>query len=234
MDVDGVNILAHGITAVGPLGTAFENIDLRIEPGALAVVAGASGTGRTALLLTLSGRLRIIAGHLDVSGYVLPEEARTVRKLITPARVRPGFELEPQHSVHEAIRERCCFSRVSPEAVEDAFALADLDPEPSALVGELHPGDQLLFAIALAAADGPAGMLVDDVEAGLPRAARARVWTALRAVAERGTTVLVSTTDAPFGDDITVVRLPSDPPGTPTRTLPVAESPGFGHDEGRP
>ncbi|GAA4611862.1 ATP-binding cassette domain-containing protein [Saccharopolyspora hordei] len=207
MDVDGVSILARGIAAKGPEGVVFSNLDLQVSAGALAVVAGPGGSGRTSLLLALSGRLPLITGYLDVSGYVLPESARVVRKLIRPARVRPGCELEPKHRVKEAIFERRLISRVSAGAVEDALDLVGLDPDRSALVGDLHPADQLLLAVALTIAGGPAGILVDDVDVGLPLAAQSRVWSALHEVARTGTTVLASAAEAPAGD-VEIIPLP--------------------------
>ncbi|GAA0510678.1 hypothetical protein GCM10011581_00680 [Saccharopolyspora subtropica] len=209
MDVDGVNILARGIAACGPEGVVFANLDLRVEPGELAVIAGPGGSGRTSLLLALSGRLRLVAGHLEVSGHVLPAQAAAVRQLIRPARLRPGCELEDRHRVREAITERRLISGASHEAVAGALALVGIDPDRAALVGDLHPADQLLLAVALTAAGTPSGILVDDVDAGLPLAARSRVWAALREVTRTGTTVLATATDPPSGD-AAVIRLPAN------------------------
>ncbi|MCI2424011.1 ATP-binding cassette domain-containing protein [Saccharopolyspora sp. K220] len=216
MDVDGVSILARGIAAEGPEGPVFANLDLRVEPGTLTVVAGSGGTGRTSLLLALSGRLPLITGHLDVSGHVLPAQAKAVRQLIRPARLRPGCELEEKHRVREAIIERRLISGVSDSAIADACTLVGLAPDRAALVGELHPADQLLLAVALTIAAAPAGILVDDVDVGLPVPSRARVWAALREVTRTGMTVLASATDPPSGD-VDVIRLPERSAKVPDR-----------------
>lgn len=226
MKVDGVSIIARGVTATGPLGPVFANVDADIHPGDLATVTGPSGTGRTSLLLALSGRLRTSAGYLEVSGLALPKEARTVRKLIAPARVRPGFELEPTFLVREAVRERRITTGIAVEDVEDAFALVGIDPEPDATVRELHPGEQVLLAVALTMATGPSGVLVDDVDVGLPEAARSRVWAALEAVTEVGTTVLAVSPDPPRFDQRTrMIRLSSTGPDEQT-TQPDQREPG--------
>lgn len=209
MNVDGAEIAARGISARGPEGPVFENVHAYIEPGSLAVIAGPGGSGRTSLLLALSGRLPLLTGEVDVSGFLLPHDARAVRAIITPARIRPGFELEELQLVHEATTERRMLSKLSPRAIDEALALVGLDPDPDALVCELHPGGQLLLSVALAIADYPAAILVDDVDSGLPAAARDRVWGSLRTVAQTGITVLASTTDPPFLRDV-VIRLPYD------------------------
>ena len=227
---EGVGISGRGLTARGPAGSVFENIDLLVYPGELAVVTGASGTGRTCMLLALSGRLRLIAGQLKVAGLPLPRRAGTARKLLVPARLRPGVELEPQHRVKQVVREREMISGVRRDSLAGGFELVGIDPRPSVLVGEMHPVEQLLLAVALAAATGPAGIVVDDVDHGLPQQHAARAWSALRAVARTGTTVLASALDPPDECDA-VIELPHprepELPWQPTRDDPDAPTVEF-------
>ncbi|SEG97607.1 ABC transporter [Saccharopolyspora kobensis] len=222
MDVDGVSILGRGIAAKGPEGVVFANLDLQVSAGALAVIAGPSGTGRTSLLLALSGRLPLITGYLDVSGHVLPAQAKAVRQLIRPARLRPGYELEEKHRVREAILERRLISGASDRSIDAALDLLGLAPDRSALIDELHPADRLLLAVALAIAPSPAGILVDDVDVGLPLPSRARVWAALHEVTRTGMTVLASAADAPSGD-VEVIHLPAREQDWPTDVLDLLE-----------
>lgn len=223
MDVEGVSIVARGITATGPEGIVFENVDVRVHPGELAVIVGEGGTGRTALLLALSGRLKIVAGRIEFDDA--PRRARHVRRVITPARLRPGFDLEGRLRVREAIRERRLTARVSAKSVEAALDLVGADLDRTALVDELYPDDKLLLAIALAAAAEPPGMLVDDVEEGLLPSGRNRIWSALRAVSDTGTTVLASATEPGAEADV-LIRLPYNVVdfGDDTGVLPLFSS----------
>lgn len=205
MDVEGVSIVARGITATGPEGIVFENVDARIYPGELAVVVGEGGTGRTSLLLALSGRLRVLAGRIEFDEA--PRRARHVRRSVVPARLRPGFELEGRLRVTETIRERRLTTRVSARAVEEALALVGADLDRDALIDELYPDDKLLLAIALAAAGEPPGMLVDDVDLGLLPSGRNRVFSALRTLADTGMTVLASATEYTSHADVQI-KLP--------------------------
>ncbi|SFE64088.1 ABC transporter [Actinopolyspora alba] len=217
MSTEGVAITARGISVRGPLGPVFSNVDAEIRPGELATVTGPSGTGRTALLLTLSGRLRPITGTIEVDGRSLPKGAKRARTLIAPARLRPGFELEGRWRVREAVRERRITTKVDNDDISDAFDLVGIDPEPEAVIDSLHPGERLLLAVALGMAALPAGLLVDDVELGLPEAARTRVWAALETVARTGTTVVASNTDPPRFEAGPVIRLPGPNGETPHR-----------------
>lgn len=218
MYVLGAGILAHGIAARGPDGVVFANLDLRAEPGSLTVVTGPSGSGRTSLLLALCGRLRIITGELEVDGFPLPRKARKVRSLIRPARLRPGCELEERHLVREAMTERRLISGANKASLELGMELVGLELDRSLMVCELPPEEKLLLAVALAAAPAPAGIVVDDVDAGLTQSGRARVWAALREVTRIGMTVIASSTDRPSGD-VNVVRMPMGRSYDPTAEI---------------
>ncbi|HEY5821245.1 MAG TPA: MMPL family transporter [Propionibacteriaceae bacterium] len=55
-------------------------IGLAALPREVVVVDGAVGSGKTALLLTLAGRMRTTTGKAKVAGLVLPEQASAVRR----------------------------------------------------------------------------------------------------------------------------------------------------------
>lgn len=204
--LDGVDVVGRDMTKTGPQGPVFVNVDIRVAANALAAVVGPSGSGRTSFLLALCGRLRLTAGQLHVAGHPLPARATTVRELVAPARLRPGMELEQRLRVHESVRERESINDLDERATTRAFEFLELDHiDRNSLVSELPPVDQLLLALALTIADRPAGVVVDDVESGLPSADQERAWSALRAVSRTGITVLASATVAP--EDLIAVRL---------------------------
>lgn len=242
MEIAGVAAHGHGLTAKGPEGIVFANVDLQVQPGELTAITGAGGTGRTTLLLALCGRMRLLTGYLEVAGKVLPSGARTVRRLVLPARVSPGFELEPNHRVREAMAEELSVNRVRPGDFDQACELVGLDVPPRALIRELPALERTLLALALCVARRPAGLVLDDVEAGLPLEQRAEVWSTLYTLTGTGLTVVASATDPP-DTAAEVVHLPSPtdvfgPAGAPedasaldrprqgrgdTRQLPTAE-----------
>lgn len=60
----------------------FAGVDLELEPGQTLLVTGAA-PARSALLLALTGRLRLTSGELKVLGRVLPQEAADLRRCST-------------------------------------------------------------------------------------------------------------------------------------------------------
>lgn len=207
-----VGIVASRITARGPLGPAFQSVDLEASPGGLVAVTGPGGSGRSSLLLALAGRLRLVAGQLTVGGYPLPERSAAVQRLVAVARVRPAVDLDQRLRVQELMLERRLVSggQASDRSIAAAFALLSIDPPRQALLADLHPAEQALLACALAAATEPGAIVIDDVDQGLEPGDVPWVWRALRAVAGSGCTV-VAAAGAPPPEPVpadVIVRLP--------------------------
>jgi putative drug exporter of the RND superfamily len=70
----------HLIVAEGLQVTTGARIDMAAMPRDVVVVEGPAGSGKTALMLTLAGRMRIGLGKVKVAGLVLPEQAAAVRR----------------------------------------------------------------------------------------------------------------------------------------------------------
>ncbi|WP_375424534.1 MMPL family transporter [uncultured Friedmanniella sp.] len=64
------------------LQVGAEPTALAVLPGEVVVVDGPPRSGKTALLLTLGGRMRLQSGQVKVAGRVLPEQASEVRRLV--------------------------------------------------------------------------------------------------------------------------------------------------------
>jgi ABC-2 type transport system ATP-binding protein len=205
--------VARSITGHGPLGPVFQAVDLEAAPGDLVAVTGPGGSGRTSLLLAIAGRFPVVAGQLLVGGHRLPRESSAVRKLVAVARARPPIDLDERLLVREVVAERRLLGRrrsLSEESLVAALSVVGIDPPRDALIGELHPAEQTLLACALAIAENPPAVVVDDVDEGLEPGDRPWVWRALRTVAGTGRTVVASAC-APPSDPVSadlVVRLP--------------------------
>jgi putative drug exporter of the RND superfamily len=58
-----------------------QSLRVAVRPREILVLEGPPDSGKTALLLTLAGRMRLLQGRVKVAGLVLPEQAREVRRL---------------------------------------------------------------------------------------------------------------------------------------------------------
>ena len=91
-------IVGAGLRLDAPDGSPlFRDVDVRVPSGAVLVVAGPHRSGRTALLLTLSGRAHADAGILKVAGFVAPVRDPDIRRRVAVAsltrRTDPAGEL---------------------------------------------------------------------------------------------------------------------------------------------
>ncbi|MEV7672418.1 ATP-binding cassette domain-containing protein [Streptomyces sp. NPDC088752] len=230
----GAAVVADGFGLKGPRGWAFRKVSFRAEPGALVAIEGPSGSGRTCLLLALTGRMKAKEGHAEVGGLPLPRKMAAVRRISALGQVPGVNELDPAFTVAEHLHERALLQhrfdgsvrallrRPGTRAaqararIEEAVAAAglDLDALPKGgrtSVRDLERLEALRLSIALALIGRPRLLAVDDTDLKLSDSARAEVWTLLRSLTATGTTVLAVCSEAPEG----ALRITTETPETP-------------------
>ncbi|MGW6928347.1 ATP-binding cassette domain-containing protein [Streptomyces sp. NPDC054950] len=232
--MDGVGVTADGFGLRGPRGWAFRGIGLDAEPGSLIAVEGPSGSGRTSLLLALTGRMKATEGTATVGGARLPKQLAAVRRVSALAHVAGVTDLDPALTVGEHLRERALLERrfggpvrelLRPRTeraaevglrIDTALAAAGLDRETlpkgsRTAVRDLERIEALRLSVALALIGRPGLLGVDDIDLKLTDAERGEVWALLGSLTEAGTTVLAVCGEAPE-DTVTVSTGPQAAP----------------------
>ncbi|MFF3790048.1 ATP-binding cassette domain-containing protein [Streptomyces sp. NPDC001981] len=218
----GAAVTAEDFGLKGPRGWAFRGVRLDAPPGALIAIEGPSGSGRTCLLLALTGRMRASEGRAEVGGLRLPRQMAAVRRISALGPVPGVSELDPAFTVAEHLRERALLQRrydgslrallrprtertaAARNRIDTALDTAGLDPAnlPKAertSVRDLERLEALRLSVALALIGRPRLLAVDDTDLKLSDAERAEAWELLRSVADSGTTVLAVCSQAPVG-----------------------------------
>ncbi|GGL85112.1 iron ABC transporter ATP-binding protein [Streptomyces fumigatiscleroticus] len=221
-DPRGAAVEARDLGLKGPRGWAFRGISVDAEPGSLIAVLGPSGSGRTCLLLALTGRMRPTEGVATVDGLALPRQMSGLRRISALAHVAGVTDLDPALTVEEHLRERALLQRrfggslrglLRPRReraaqararIDGALAAAGLDPETlpkgaRTAVRDLERLQVLRLSVALALIGRPRLLGVDDADLKLSAAEREELWALLRSVAQDGTTVLAVCGEAPEG-----------------------------------
>ncbi|MFF8190244.1 ATP-binding cassette domain-containing protein [Streptomyces bobili] len=229
--MDGVAVTAEEFGLRGPRGWAFRDVGLDAEPGTLIAVEGPSGSGRTSLLLALTGRMKATEGTASVGPARLPKQLATVRRVSALANVAGLTDLDPALTVGEHLHERALLqrrfggsvrgllrprsARVTDERlrVDTALAAAGLDREAlpkgsRTAVRDLERMEALRLSVALALVGRPLLLGVDDADMKLSDAERAEAGALLASIAEAGTTVLAVCAEAPEGA-VVVSTLPA-------------------------
>ncbi|MEU0438524.1 MULTISPECIES: ATP-binding cassette domain-containing protein [unclassified Streptomyces] len=245
----GARVVADDLGLRGPRGWAFRGVGLDAEPGSLIAVAGPSGSGRTCLLLALTGRMRPTEGTAAVDGLRLPRQMSAVRRVSALAHVPGVTDLEPALTVGEHLRERALLQRrfgdsvrslLRPRAqracetrlrIDAALEAAGLDREAlpkgsRTAVRDLERLEALRLSVALALIGRPRLLGVDDTDLKLSDAEREEAWALLRSVAESGTTVLAVCSEAP--DGAVTVSTAADAAATPAEASGTGEAPAPG------
>ncbi|WP_345044359.1 ATP-binding cassette domain-containing protein [Streptomyces sannanensis] len=218
----GAAVTAENFGLKGPRGWAFRGVRLDAPPGSLVAIEGPSGSGRTCLLLALTGRMRPTEGHAEVGGLRLPRRMAAVRGISALGPVPGVSDLDPALTVSEHLRERALLQRRfagSPRAmlrprteraaearrrIDAALAAAGFSPDdlpkgPRTPVRDLERLESLRLSVALALIGRPRLLAVDDTDLKLSDSERAEAWKLLRAVADGGTTVIAVCSQAPAG-----------------------------------
>ncbi|MFE0677654.1 ATP-binding cassette domain-containing protein [Streptomyces sp. NPDC058867] len=235
----GVGVTARGLGLEGPRGWAFRGVSFEAEPGALIAVEGPSGSGRTCLLLALTGRMRPTEGSATVGGAALPKRLAAARRVSALAHVPGVTDLDPSLTVGEHLHERALLQRrfggplrglLRPrgervagtrERIERALAAAGLDRDAlpkgaRTAVRDLERVEALRLSVALALIGEPGLLGVDDTDLKLSDPERAEVWALLASIAEAGTTVVAVCSEAPEGARVVSTTARDDEPAGDT------------------
>ncbi|QOV38923.1 ATP-binding cassette domain-containing protein [Streptomyces ferrugineus] len=220
--VAGAGVTALGLGLKGPRGWAFRGVSFEAEPGSLIAVEGPSGTGRTCLLLALTGRMKSTEGTATVGGAPLPKRMAAVRRDSAVAHVPGVTDLDPALTVAEHLHERALLQRRFGDAlrgllrpgaerraeerlrIDAALTAAGLDRESlpkgsRTAVRDLERAEALRLSIALALIGRPRLLGVDDTDFKLSDSERAEIWELLKSLAASGTTVVAVCSEAPDG-----------------------------------
>ncbi|MGP5659386.1 ABC transporter ATP-binding protein [Corynebacterium falsenii] len=171
-----VAVKAEGISLTGDEGKVFGPLDFEIPAQGLTNLLGAGGSGRTALALVLSGRMKLSDGHLEVLGMT---KHTHIQKHVAIAGVDQIDLLERSVKVQDILTENKAWQKVwfapTRKADEDdlrefcGYVYGDRDLPPlDVYISQLTNLDKQLMRISLAlhpAHGGPIEMLVmDDLE----------------------------------------------------------------------
>jgi cell division transport system ATP-binding protein len=184
-----------------PGAWALQQIDLRVEPGEVLIVAGPSGAGKSTLLRTLIDQHRPDHGTVEIGG-------RNITRLQTSSlpylRRNVGFVFQDFKLIgHESALQNVSlrleilgFSRREARAKSLAM-LEQLDLAHLARqrVSTLSGGEQQRVAIARALVGAPAVILADEPTGNLDLMQTERTLRLLDAQARRGAAVIVATHD---------------------------------------
>ena len=192
---NGANIVeAEGLELKTLLGCPYSGVNLSIAQGGVFALRGRNGSGKTALLLTIAGRMRFTKGRLTVLGYDLPRGKHEVQKRVGLALFDKLNDLPGTQLVRFAVSaEFELYNRtLSREDVAEYLESWNLGHIADKRVRELTSDELTRLGIALAWTGHPDIIAVDDIESHLTKdQATAIMEDLIRLTRNRGVTVVV-------------------------------------------
>jgi len=159
-----------------------------VASGSVTGLLGPSGSGKSTLIRAIVGVQRIAGGSIEVLGS--PAGAKELRARVGYMTQAPSVYSDL--TVRENLR---FFARVlgaAPDAVDRAIGEVDLQQEAGRVVARLSGGQCARVSLAAALLGRPDVLILDEPTVGLDPVLRRDLWELFHALAQRGTTLLVS------------------------------------------
>ncbi len=171
----------------GPV-QAVRGIDLEIRPGEIVAFLGPNGAGKTTTIDMVLGLSRPTSGEVEVLGM---EPRQAIAHGLVSAVMQTGGLLKDL-TVRETVQYTASlFANAHPaDEVLRRAGIADLADRK---VGKCSGGEQQRLRFAMALLPDPALLLLDEPTTGMDVEGRRAFWSAIRADAEKGRTVLFAT-----------------------------------------
>jgi len=169
------------------LGPGIRGIDLTISGGKILGLVGPNGAGKSTLLQVMANLLPLEEGNLDVGGASDPESCREIIGYM-PERVTwngPG-------TAQQEIERLCTMRGLSPSKGHDLLDLVGLGNRGLDDLSTFSQGMKQRLSLATALLGDPKILLLDEPLNGLDPVAQSAFRTLLRQLADRGSSVVVS------------------------------------------
>lgn len=196
-----MSLMAERVSVTLGSAQVVRDVSLTLEPGMVTGLLGPNGAGKSTLMRAMAGQLPFEGSiHLDGQALTSMDEATRARHIAwLPQTRQVSWALSVENLValgrlpwHGWRRTRSARDR---EICHAAMQMMDVEALASRPVTELSGGEQARVLLARAVAQDTPVLLADEPAAGLDPAHQISMMSALRQLAGRGRTVLVSLHD---------------------------------------
>jgi ribose transport system ATP-binding protein len=166
---------------------ALRSADLVVEPGEVHALLGANGAGKSTLVKILTGVFAADRGTVAINGKPVSSPRDAARAGLASVFQDPA--LVPDLTIAQNMR----LTGASPAAVEKELHAIDLSVDFSEQARDVPLPMLRMIDLARALSRDPQLLLLDEITAALPSDLAERVFTVMRALRERGRSVLFIT-----------------------------------------
>jgi ABC-2 type transport system ATP-binding protein len=172
----------------GPVA-AVDGMAFELAPGHIYGLLGPNGSGKTTLIRLLTGMTKPTEGYAEVLGVRMPDRPILARI----GYMTQGDGIYPALTAFENARFFAAAYGVEDEArVTEALALVDLADRRGTVAATLSGGQRRRLSLACALVHRPPVLFLDEPTVGVDPLLRVQFWGHFRALADAGTTIVVS------------------------------------------
>jgi ABC-2 type transport system ATP-binding protein len=188
-------IAANHLTIRFGAFTAVEDVSFDVGKGELFGFLGPNGSGKTTIIKALCGLLPPSEGTGHILGMDIRKDAAEIRRHV--GYMSQKFGLYEDLTVAENMNFYAgIYGLAADRAAQrtrELQALTGIEPYMNRRTGQLSGGWKQRLALACATAHRPAMLFLDEPTAGVDPASRRLFWQWIYALAQQGTTILVTT-----------------------------------------
>ena len=177
-----------GVTRTFGSVVAVDRINLAIKPGEIVAFLGPNGAGKTTTIDMILGLSVPTSGDVSVMG--LKPRTAIARGLVSAVMQSGG--LLKDLTVRETVQYTASLF-TNTQDIDAVLANAGITDIADRKVGKCSGGEQQRLRFAMALLPDPALLLLDEPTTGMDVEGRRTFWSAIRADATRGRTVLFAT-----------------------------------------
>lgn len=173
---------------------ALKGVDLTVNRGEFFGLLGPNGAGKSTLISIVSGLVRASAGTVAVVGHETVRDWRAARRNL--GVVPQELVFDPFFNVVDMLRIQAGYYGCGEEVwpwIDEMIERLELVPKRKAMMRTLSGGQKRRVLIAQALVHKPAVVILDEPTAGVDVELRRTLWTFMRDLHSKGTTVVLTT-----------------------------------------
>ena len=171
----------------------LRGVDFEVAPGSIFALLGSNGAGKTTIVRILSTLLKHDAGTATVNGLDVATDALAVRESISLTGQFAAVDEVLTGRENLILVARLRHLDNPGKIADDLLARFTLTEAGARKVATYSGGMRRRLDIAMSLIGQPKVIFLDEPTTGLDPEARQDVWAVVRELADRGTTVLLTT-----------------------------------------
>jgi ABC-2 type transport system ATP-binding protein len=172
---------------------ALRGVDFDVARGSIFALLGSNGAGKTTVVNILSTLLKPDAGTASVNGFDVATQGADVRESISLTGQFAAVDEILTGRENLVLAARLRHLKGAGQIADDLLARFQLTDAAQRRVSTYSGGMRRRLDVAMSLTGNPPVIFLDEPTTGLDPQGRIEVWQAVRELAGRGTTVLLTT-----------------------------------------